>query len=335
MIRSTVSDFVSANAPLAPIRDPRATLPDLVNVILDKGAVLQLDLIISVADIPLIGVNVRAAIAGIETMFQYGLMRQWDERTRRWAAGRSARHIPALNGEAIVARMPGSIMSGEIGQTWRPSTVYVTTQRLVVHRGEPAELLWATNLDRISSVGAESASTLGRGARAVVTIDLDDGTQARITAADPERLVTLVNRAVRAAGRELAVSEPVVHQRAFREGSLWYLERRASGSVWRAGHARLSAEEGLTWQSPLDSRPAVAVHPDTIRSVRVHGNTPPLRPPAGTAALHIAGPGEAWFASDDLAAWAEAIMAWLASARQEQEDRDASVAAGSPGGSSV
>lgn len=323
---------MSANIPVTPIRDPRATLPDLVNVILDKGAVLQLDLIISVADIPLIGVNVRAAIAGIETMFQYGLMRQWDAQTRRWAAGRSARHIPELNGEAIVARMPGSIAHGEGGQTWRPATVYVTMHRLVVHRGEPAELLWATSLGRISSVRAESERALGVGDRTVVRITLDDGTQARISAADPEHLVTLVDQRARDAKRAVSASEPGVHTRVFREGSLWYLERRASGNVWRGGHARVSSQEGLTWQSPLDSRPAVAVGSDAIQSVRVHGNTPPLLPPAGTGALHINGrQGEAWFASDDFVAWAEAIMSWLGTHQHEELDAGVTTASAPQG----
>src|SRR5699024_10939650 len=38
-------------------RDPRVTLPDLVEVLLNKGVYLNLDLIIAVADIPLIGIN--------------------------------------------------------------------------------------------------------------------------------------------------------------------------------------------------------------------------------------------------------------------------------------
>lgn len=69
---------------MQPTRDPRVTLPDLLEVLLNKGVYLNLDLIIAVADVPLIGVNLRATIAGLETMLEYGMMRSWDERTRAW-----------------------------------------------------------------------------------------------------------------------------------------------------------------------------------------------------------------------------------------------------------
>ena len=45
--------------------------------LLDKGIILNLDLVIGVAGIPLIGINLRAAIASIETMIEYGLMAAW------------------------------------------------------------------------------------------------------------------------------------------------------------------------------------------------------------------------------------------------------------------
>jgi len=51
--------------------------------ILVKGVVLYADVVISVADIPLIGINLRAAIAGITTMLDYGMLQDWDEEIRR------------------------------------------------------------------------------------------------------------------------------------------------------------------------------------------------------------------------------------------------------------
>ena len=60
----------------------RATLVDLLDRLLDKGPVLKTDIIISMAGIPLIGVNLTAAIAGMDTMLEYGMMNEWDEQTR-------------------------------------------------------------------------------------------------------------------------------------------------------------------------------------------------------------------------------------------------------------
>ena len=65
-----------------PTRDPHATLVDLLDRILDKGLILDADLIIHVAGIPLIGVKLKAAIAGMETMLKYGIWEDWDAAQR-------------------------------------------------------------------------------------------------------------------------------------------------------------------------------------------------------------------------------------------------------------
>ena len=67
---------------MEPTRNHHATLVDLLDRVLDKGLIIHADLIISVAGIPLIGVNLRAALAGMETMIEYGVMKEWDERSR-------------------------------------------------------------------------------------------------------------------------------------------------------------------------------------------------------------------------------------------------------------
>ena len=69
---------------MEPTRNSHATLVDLLDRVLDKGLVINADLIISLAGVPLIGVNLRAALAGMETMLKYGVMEEWDERTHAW-----------------------------------------------------------------------------------------------------------------------------------------------------------------------------------------------------------------------------------------------------------
>jgi len=63
----------------------QATLVDLLDRVLDRGVVINADIIISLAGVPLIGVNLRAALAGMETMVKYGVMREWDDRIRAQA----------------------------------------------------------------------------------------------------------------------------------------------------------------------------------------------------------------------------------------------------------
>jgi len=67
---------------LEPTRSNYSSVVDLLDRVLDKGLIISADIIISVAGIPLIGINLRAAIAGMETMIEYGIMREWDQGIR-------------------------------------------------------------------------------------------------------------------------------------------------------------------------------------------------------------------------------------------------------------
>lgn len=71
---------------IEPANKGNVTLVDLLERVLDKGLVVDADLVISVAGIPLIGINLRAAVAGMETMVRYGMMEQWDREIREMKA---------------------------------------------------------------------------------------------------------------------------------------------------------------------------------------------------------------------------------------------------------
>ncbi|MFP4647553.1 MAG: gas vesicle protein, partial [Candidatus Acetothermia bacterium] len=51
----------------------RDEIVDLLDRILEKGVVVNADLIITLADVPLIGIDLRLALAGIDRMLDYGL----------------------------------------------------------------------------------------------------------------------------------------------------------------------------------------------------------------------------------------------------------------------
>lgn len=73
---------------MEPSRTERDAVVDLLDVILENGVIVQADVVIAVAEVPLVGLQLRAALAGIDTMTDYGLLEDWDEETR--ARGRSA-----------------------------------------------------------------------------------------------------------------------------------------------------------------------------------------------------------------------------------------------------
>ena len=126
---------------MTPTREKHATLVDLLDRVLEKGLVLSADIIISVAGIPLIGINLIAALAGMETMLKYGMMRDWDERTREWER-KHVKHIerrePFLPpGEEVLLRMYGAHWySRGIYRAWRSGNLYLTGKRLLLHRSE-------------------------------------------------------------------------------------------------------------------------------------------------------------------------------------------------------
>lgn len=71
---------------LRPQRDQQGTLMQVVETLLDKGLVLNADIMVSVAGVELLGIRIRAALASFETAARYGLEfpAGTDTRTRAW-----------------------------------------------------------------------------------------------------------------------------------------------------------------------------------------------------------------------------------------------------------
>ena len=142
---------------MEPTRDRRATLVDLLDRVLDKGLVIHADVIISLSGVPLIGVNLRAAIAGMETMLEYGIMRDWDAAARAHGGKHIEEKEPLMTaGEDFVLKEFGTCHYTEgIYSAWRAGYIYLTNRRLSMLRKEPAELLFETPLDRIRTLKVE------------------------------------------------------------------------------------------------------------------------------------------------------------------------------------
>ncbi|RQG95927.1 gas vesicle protein GvpM [Natrarchaeobius chitinivorans] len=77
---------------MRPRKDDEA-LVDVLDVVLRDGAILRADVIVSVADVPLVGIKLTAAVAGMNTMTEYGLFEEWDVERRRSAITRR-QHSP-------------------------------------------------------------------------------------------------------------------------------------------------------------------------------------------------------------------------------------------------
>ena len=160
---------------MEPQRNTNATLVDLLDRILDKGLVIYADLIVSVAGIPLIGVNLRAALAGMETMLKYGVMQAWDEKSRAWEKEHRKKTLPSLvKGEEITLKMYGSYYySKGIYAAWKPGYFYLTNKRLILYRQDFDEITFQIPLEEIKALVTREEAHFVKGKKKQVLYLID------------------------------------------------------------------------------------------------------------------------------------------------------------------
>ncbi|AUV82447.1 gas vesicle protein GvpM [Salinigranum rubrum] len=67
---------------MRPTRESEDAVVDLADVLLRDGVVVEADVLVSVADVPLVGLELRAAVAGMAAMRDAGMLTAWDEEVR-------------------------------------------------------------------------------------------------------------------------------------------------------------------------------------------------------------------------------------------------------------
>jgi hypothetical protein len=254
---------------MEPLRETHATLVDLLDRILDKGLILDADLIISVSGIPLLGVKLKAALAGIETMLEYGMWKDWDEAQRAYAADewrRKEKGAPLLEGEEVILKMFGSHWySKGIYRNWRPGHLYVTDRRVFLYRKEPAEILFEASYENIEGFALERKANIAKKETNYLYLFLKNGEVALLhpTEAYPvkeaievrmkELGLSLEKRAVprmdEDAAKFLMEDEEVVHNE-----KMWYLlEHPAPGGertkTWKSGKLYLTNKRVCWWNN--------------------------------------------------------------------------------------
>jgi hypothetical protein len=250
---------------MEPSRDTHATLVDLLDRILDKGLVINADIIISVAGIPLIGVNLRAALAGMETMLKYGVMQAWDEKIRAWEREHWKKTLPSLvEGEEIALKMFGShYYSKGIYNAWRSGYFYLTNKRLILYRQDFDEITFQIPLEEIKALVTREEAHFVKGKKKVVLYLMDKQDQVhRLSAVETNQLKDAIEQNLEIAGLSLEES-PVLPE--FEKGTIdfltegeevthrgkkvWYLVP-ASGiqqETWRPGHLYLTNKRLCWW----------------------------------------------------------------------------------------
>ena len=270
---------------MTPQRNSNATLVDLLDRVLDKGLVIHADLIVSVAGIPLIGVNLRAALAGMETMLKYGVMQAWDEKSRAWERKHRKKTLPPLlEGEEIALKMYGSYYYRKgIYNAWRPGYFYLTDKRLILYRQDFDEITFQIPLEEIRAlVMKEEEHFVKEKQKRVLYLLAQQDQVHRLSAVETNQLKDAIEQRMRDVGFSLEENpvlpeledeqiagslmeeERVVH----RGKKVWYLAP-AEGiqqETWRPGHLYLT-DKRLIWWYDFDKKMVFDVSIDRISNV--------------------------------------------------------------------
>jgi len=270
---------------LEPTRDRHATLVDLLDRILDKGLVINADIIVSVAGIPLLGVNLRAALAGMETMVKYGVMKDWDERTRSFARKQLWKKKPPLaDGEHVLIRMFGShYCSKGIYNAWRTGYFYLTNKRLLLFRSEPAEVLLEIALEKIRSLALKREKHFAGKERDLLYVYLRMNEVAILHAENTAELRRAIEEILEARGLNLEKTDvlPPLNEKTFdflvegetvaRSERAWYLcpaVDSTSPATWKPGLLHLTNKR-LCWWSEFDCKLLFQIATSQIEMIAV------------------------------------------------------------------
>ncbi|MCJ7496569.1 MAG: gas vesicle protein [candidate division Zixibacteria bacterium] len=187
---------------MEPVRNTNATLVDLLDRILDKGLVIYADVIVSVAGIPLIGVNLRAALAGMETMLKYGVMVEWDERSRAWERReRKKKEVPLTKGEEIILEMFGTCRDTEgIYTTWRSGLLHLTDKRLFIYQKNFKEVLFQTPLEEIRGIAMKKETDFSKEPAEVLYLLIHNNRVAQFRTKDTYKLKEAIEERMKIKG---------------------------------------------------------------------------------------------------------------------------------------
>jgi hypothetical protein len=177
--------------------EKESCLVEVLDRLLNKGAVLNADVIISVAGIPMIGLNLRAVLASMDTMFDYGMMEAWDKNTREWYSSQeSERHGRLNDNEEILFKAFGYLWEDRgIVSSWLPGIWHITTKRLFIWRKTPGEVAFEVPMHDICIMKEIPSDERSLEDRLELDITYSEGTF-RIYLSDMEEFIDALQRAM-------------------------------------------------------------------------------------------------------------------------------------------
>jgi predicted RNA-binding Zn-ribbon protein involved in translation (DUF1610 family) len=248
--------------------------------------ILNTDIIIHVGGIPLLGINLKACLAGMETMLKYGIWRDWDEAQRAVATEEQRRKkgVPLATDEEVILKMFASQWySKGIYHNWRPGHLHITDRRVLLFRKEPAEILFQCPYDEIKGMVTERKNNITGKETDYLYLWLGSGEVAQLHPSDAQAVKDAIEERMKALGLELEETIPLPtldetarkflseEEQLVHSGKMSHLvaEPRPGGittDVWKPGHLYLTSQR-LVWWYDFDGKVALEVPLDKISGV--------------------------------------------------------------------
>lgn len=272
---------------MEPTRRQQATLNDLIDRILDKGILLNTDLIISVSGIPLLGVNLKLALAGMETMLEYGIMVDWDE-AQRAIANKEIKQteLQLDDGEYVIFTSYGTHWySKGIYESWRGGTIYITNKRLVMFRKMPAETLLQISYENIRAMVIKESPHYTGVLRSELHLLLKDNNEVvQLHTIETLKLKEALENIIKVKGvilEENAIFMPKERdsknflqpgEEIINKGNMWFMIKvgndESTSCQWKPGHLYFT-DSRLCWWYDFDKKLLVDIPIENLRHVTV------------------------------------------------------------------
>lgn len=302
---------------MEPVIDTKAGMGDLLERLLDRGVFVKLDLIISVAGIPLIGLSLHAALASIETMNTYGMFGDWDKSSRAQALlDQGPAQLSLADGENTVIEQFAMVRTQEgIISAWRPGRSYLTNSRLLLVRNNPNEVLVDLAFQDVVAIGSFDIVEAGVTIEVLCLADVS-GALVLVRTSEPEIFRTVLDDLLRRASVQVTQIDSADLHAAFpdvsAESQLWHESNGEGG--WRPGWGTISNGFFSFW-SDFERRRIVEVDMTELEDVTVERRflSGPLGECDVLCLVHREGHRELAFVGKDVHQWASSIRAAMSS----------------------
>jgi hypothetical protein len=227
---------------------------------------LKTDLIIGVAGIPLLGVNLHLALAGMSTMLRYGFMRDWDEATRAWESEQRRK-----KGDVNLALQQNEVIQWSgfaahwyeqgIYTAWRPGTMYLTNLRLLLLRPEPQELLLEIPYHEVEKLELQQSTSFNGEEREELQLIRRSGDVNKIYVADLHRMLDILSRNMDLNMNLMPIDKPLKLPPGWFK--VWHQTDSRTGGLWRSGEFYVEGGR-LLWRAGRKERPLFSLWPPDL-----------------------------------------------------------------------